>query len=140
VATHTQANGGRGTQLQGRNGDEEWGDVWDETCSLFDNHMSSSYEKNLEYMFKHFGFQFPNPESLKDPKGLLKYLGAKLQHGRLALYSRGDDDAAKVFPSLHAVQRHMVDTARCNMCYDGNEGEYEDFYDYRCAHLVVTEQ
>jgi pre-60S factor REI1 len=46
------------------------------------------------------------------------------------LYTAGDDTNAKQFRSLHAVQRHMVDTNQCKMLYDGNEDEYEDFYDY----------
>lgn len=32
------------------------------------------------------------------------------------------------YPPL--LQRHMVDANRCKMAYDGNEDEYEDFYDY----------
>ena len=31
-------------------------------------------EANLEYMFKNFGFYFPDAEYLTDPEGLLKYL------------------------------------------------------------------
>ena len=31
-------------------------------------------EANLEYMFKKFGFYFPDAEYLTDPEGLLKYL------------------------------------------------------------------
>lgn len=48
----------------------------------------------------------------------------------MPLYSAGDDPNAKQFRSLHAVQRHMVDTNQCRMLYDGHEDEYEDFYDY----------
>lgn len=33
-----------------------------------------SFEANLDYMFKNFGFYFPDAEYLKDPEGLLKYL------------------------------------------------------------------
>ena len=42
--------------------------------SLFDNHVSVSLEANLEYMFKNFGFYFPDAQYLSDPEGLLKYL------------------------------------------------------------------
>lgn len=48
----------------------------------------------------------------------------------MPLYSRGDDANAKQFRSLHAVQRHMVDSNQCRMVYDDNEEEYADFYDY----------
>ena len=34
---------------------------------------------------------------------------------------------AKTMRSAHAVQRHMVDTGRTRMLYEGNEEEYEDF-------------
>eukprot|EP00891_Asterochloris_glomerata_P004280 jgi/Astpho2/4280/e_gw1.00064.65.1_t len=53
--------------------DEEW-EEWDVGRSLFDNHQSDSMEANLEYMFKNFGFYFPDAEYLTDPEGLLKYL------------------------------------------------------------------
>jgi pre-60S factor REI1 len=49
---------------------------------------------------------------------------------QVPIYTAGDDTNAKQFRSLHAVQRHMVDTNQCKMLYDGNEDEYEDFYDY----------
>lgn len=52
---------------------------------------------------------------------------------QVALYSAGDDPNAKQFRSLHAVQRHMVDTNQCRLLYDGHEDEYEDFYDYSKA-------
>lgn len=59
--------------------------------------------------------------------------GAKLAEGHLPLYASGLDPNAKQFASLHAVQRHMVDTNQCKMAYDGTEEEYEDFYDYTKA-------
>lgn len=64
---------------------------------------------------------------------MCRYLGAKLRHGRQPLYTSGLDEQAKRFSSLHAVQRHMVDSNRCSMCYDGNEDEYEDYYEYPYA-------
>ena len=61
------------------------------------------------------------------------FQGAKLAEGHLPLYTSGLDANAKQFASLHAVQRHMVDTNQCKMAYDGVEEEYEDFYDYSKA-------
>jgi pre-60S factor REI1 len=49
---------------------------------------------------------------------------------QVPLYASGDDPNAKQFRSLHAVQRHMVDTNQCKLLYDGNEEEYAEFYDY----------
>ena len=43
---------------------------------------------------------------------------------------KGDDASARQFPSLHAVQRHMADTGRFKMAWEGNEDEYEDFYNF----------
>ena len=65
-------------------------------------------------MYKRFGFYLPDSVHLTDPEGLLKYLGAKLVQGRLPLYVSGMDEvtAKAPFRSLHAVQRHMVDTVR----------------------------
>ena len=56
--------------------------------------------------------------------------GAKLQYGHVPLYTRGDDENAKQFRSLHAVQRHMVDTNQCRMVYEDAEEEYAQFYEY----------
>ena len=110
--------------------DVEWID-WDECQSLFDNHLSSTVEENLEYMLKNFGFYIPDSEYLKDPRGLVKYLGAKIAVGKVPLYVRGDESHLhKSFHSLHAVQRHMIDTGKCRMVYDENEEEYEEFYAY----------
>jgi hypothetical protein len=55
--------------------------------------------------------------------------------GGVPLYVRGDDAHARQFRSLHAVQRHMVDTCQCKMAYDDNEEEYEEFYDYDMAQV-----
>eukprot|EP00892_Ulva_mutabilis_P004475 jgi/Ulvmu1/239/UM001_0243.1 len=116
-------------------GDAADGDVsswqeWDVCQSLFDNHVSPSLDDNLKYMYKKFGFFLPDAQYLQDPEGLIKYLGAKLRYGHQPLYSSGLDDQAKRFGSLHAVQRHMIDSNKCTMCYDGNEDEYEDYFDY----------
>lgn len=58
----------------GEEGEEEAWDTWDVRRSLFDNHMSPSFAANMEYMFKKFGFYFPDAEFLADPEGLLQYL------------------------------------------------------------------
>uniref|UniRef100_A0A1D2AEN6 ZN622/Rei1/Reh1 zinc finger C2H2-type domain-containing protein n=1 Tax=Auxenochlorella protothecoides TaxID=3075 RepID=A0A1D2AEN6_AUXPR len=108
---------------------EDW-EEWNVCQSLFDGHVSASLEENLKYMYLNFGFYFPDTEFLVDPEGLMRYLGAKLQYGGVPLYKSGEDPEAKQFRSLHAVRRHMVDSGRCTMLYDGNEDEYADFYDY----------
>ena len=52
---------------------EEWED-WDLCRSLFDNHISSNMDVNLEYMYRNFGFYLPDATYLTDPESLLKYL------------------------------------------------------------------
>ena len=52
---------------------EEWED-WDLCRSLFDNHISPNMDVNLEYMYRNFGFYFPDATYLTDPESLLKYL------------------------------------------------------------------
>lgn len=66
----------------GGEGSEEWSE-WDPCVSFFDNKVSSSMEENLKYMYKKFGFFLPDAEYLADPEGLIKYLGAKLAHGKV---------------------------------------------------------
>jgi C2H2 type zinc-finger (2 copies) len=56
---------------------------WDVCRSLFDNHISGSLADNLRYMQRRFGFSLPEPDRLRDTEGLIKYLGAKLQYGRV---------------------------------------------------------
>lgn len=60
-------------ELQSAQGPANEWEVWDSKRSLFDNHMSTSFEKNLEYMYKAFGVHFPDWEYLQDPEGLLQY-------------------------------------------------------------------
>lgn len=117
-------------------GSESWED-WDVCRSLFDNHMSPSMEANLEYMWRKFGFYLPDLEYLEDPEGMLKYLGAKLMHGHIPLYESGSNPNAKQMASLHGAQRHMVDVGKCKVLYDGNEEEYEDFYNYEKVDMDV---
>ena len=81
---------------------------WDVTRCLFTNVKHPSMEECLVKMHKQFGFYIPYIDRLRDAEGILKYLGAKLTEGRIPLYVSGLDPEAKRFPSLHAVQRHMV--------------------------------
>ena len=60
---------------------------WDVRRSLFDGHMCRDMEANLEYMWKNFGFYFPEADLLRDPEGLLKYLvSLKLRSSSAGFY------------------------------------------------------
>jgi hypothetical protein len=54
----------------------QWAE-WDVCVSMFDSHVSSSFEANLEYMFKNYGFYLPDAQYLKDPEGLVKWVTAE---------------------------------------------------------------
>ena len=72
-------------------------------------------------------------------RSVLALQGAKLQHGHIPLYVRGDDENARQFPSLHAVQRHMADTGRFKMAWEDNEDEYEEFYNFDAVPMEDAE-
>ena len=60
-----------------------------------------------------------------------KKFETKIRSGLVPLYTRGDDEGAgKQFHSLHAVQRHMVDLGNCRVCWEGNEDEYAEWYEW----------
>ena len=108
---------------------------WDVCRCLFSNHVSESLEANLAHMRTSYGFVLPGGEGtgyrLTDPGGLVRYLGAKLSIGHIPLSQSGleTEGGGAGFRSLHAVQRHMVDTNHCRVLWEGNEEEYEDFYE-----------
>lgn len=103
---------------------------WDPTVSLFDNKKFDSVEACLEHMWRKFSFYIPDVAHCSDPGGFLSYLGAKLRSGLVPLYTRGDDEGGKTFHSLHAVQRHMIDLGNCRVCWEGNEDEYAEWYQW----------
>ena len=87
-------------------------EAWDLCRSLFDNHVSETMEDNLEYMWKTYGFYLPDSKYLKDPEGLLQYLGAKMQYGHLPLYESGLNPDAKQLKTLHGVQRRTQEALK----------------------------
>ncbi|XRB23769.1 pre-60S factor REI1 [Pseudoscourfieldia marina] len=109
--------------------EEEEDERWDPCTCLFSNEQFESVEACLVSMHKRYGFFLPYVDRLVDVEGLLRYLGAKLVEGGIPLYMSGLDPDAKRFPNLHAVQRHMVDTNKCRMLFEGNEDEYDIFYE-----------
>jgi pre-60S factor REI1 len=87
-------------------------------------------------MHKHHGFFIPDVEYLKDPKGLLTYLGLKVKRDYLCLYC---NDRCHPFSSLEAVRKHMVAKNHCKVHYgdddDEEEVELEEFYDYTSSYV-----
>lgn len=91
--------------------EEDW-EKWDVCLSLFDNKRSSSMQENLEYMYKTFGFYLPDSEYLVNPEGLLRYLGAKLQYGKVRECCRCiggcDSPATSGVTVVLSVEDHML--------------------------------
>ena len=57
----------------------DWGLEWDAKRCLFCNKEEADLEGNMSHMYKHHGFFVPDSAYLKDPEGLIKYLGLKIR-------------------------------------------------------------
>jgi len=97
-----------------------------EEC-LFCSKNNNDFQSNLQHMAHDHGFFIPDIEYLKDLEGIIKYLIEKVAVGNVCLYCNGK---GKQFYSLEAVQAHMRSLNHCKLLYEGNEEEYEDFYDF----------
>jgi len=96
-----------------------------EEC-LFCRNKCSNLESNMEHMASVHGFFVPDVEYLSDLEGLIKYLGELIAVGYMCLHC-GDKSR---FNSVKAAQNHMTDMNHCKFSYEGNEAEFEDFYDF----------
>ncbi|KAI5067224.1 hypothetical protein GOP47_0017752 [Adiantum capillus-veneris] len=109
---------------------------WDVTnCFFCDLIADGTVEGCVEHMHKQHGFFIPDSEYLKDPRGLLNYLGLKVTKGLLCLYC---DERGKQFQSLEAVRKHMLSKSHCKLPYgdDGVEEEVGDFYDFSSSYTT----
>lgn len=105
-------------------------DAWDPCRCLFCNRMSDGIDANVMHMHRGHGFVVPDAEACVDLEGLVRYLGFKVSVAHIPL-DRPDSSAKAPLRSLHAVQRHALDSPLGHLlAYDGNEEEYEDYYDY----------
>ncbi|XP_057515740.1 cytoplasmic 60S subunit biogenesis factor REI1 homolog 1 [Amaranthus tricolor] len=108
----------------------------DPTCCIMCDAENGSLESCMVHMHKKHGFFIPDIEYLKDPKGLLTYLGIKVKRDFLCLYC---NERCHPFSSLEAVRKHMEAKSHCKVRYgDGNddeEVELEEFYDYSSSYM-----
>lgn len=114
---------------------EDMDEDWDANqCFFCDKIPDGTVEGCLEHMHKQHGFFIPDTEYLKDPRGMLSYLGLKVTKGFMCLYC---EDRGKQFQSLEAVRKHMVSKSHCKLRYgdEGQEEELEDFYDFTSSYL-----
>ncbi|KAI4337412.1 hypothetical protein L6164_015834 [Bauhinia variegata] len=93
-------------------------------------------ESCMVHMHKQHGFFIPDVEYLKDPEGLLTYLGLKVKRDYMCLYC---NDRRHPFSSLEAVRKHMAAKSHCKVHYgdgdDEEEAELEEFYDYSSSYI-----
>ncbi|KAI3987860.1 hypothetical protein MKX01_020974 [Papaver californicum] len=105
-------------------------------CCFICDKMHNSIEICMVHMHKQHGFFIPDIEFLKDPEGLLTYLGKKVNRDFMCLYC---NYRCQPFNSLEAVRKHMVSKGHCKVRYgDGGEdeeAELEDFYDYSSSYI-----
>lgn len=100
------------------------GGAFSETDCPFDGTSHESVEDNLNYMSKNFGFKLPYIEQLTNVEGLLRYMGQKVGIGYACVA------CGRVFGSVDAVQKHMVDKGHCMLSGDDWEDEYGEFYSF----------
>ncbi|CAN1185095.1 Cytoplasmic 60S subunit biogenesis factor REI1 homolog 1 [Linum perenne] len=116
-------------------GDED-DDLFDPACCFMCDHENDSIEACMVHMHKQHGFFVPDVEYLKDPKGLLTYLGLKVMRDFMCLYC---NDRRQPFNSTEAVRKHMEAKSHCKVHYgdgdDEEEVELEDFYDYSSSYV-----
>ncbi|KAL5559376.1 hypothetical protein UlMin_035587 [Ulmus minor] len=108
----------------------------DPSCCFMCDLEHDTIESCMVHMHKQHGFFIPDIEYLKDPKGLLTYLGLKVKRDLMCLYC---NDRRHPFSSLEAVRKHMVAKSHCKVHYgdddDEEEAELEEFYDYSSSYM-----
>ncbi|CAN6206829.1 unnamed protein product [Urochloa humidicola] len=95
-------------------------------------------EDCMVHMHKKHGFFIPDSEYLKDPSGLLTYVGLKVKRDFICLYC---NDRCQPFVTLEAVRKHMDAKGHCKLRYgdggDDEDADLEDFYDYSSSYVDV---
>lgn len=106
------------------------------TCCFMCDLKNETLEKCMVHMYKKHGLFIPDIEYLKDPEGLLTYLGLKVKRDFLCLYC---NERCQPFSSLEGVRKHMEAKSHCKIHYgdggDYEEGELDDFYDYSSSYM-----
>lgn len=114
--------------------DEEY--ELDPSCCFMCDLEHDTIESCMVHMHKQHGFYVPDVEYLKDPSGLLTYLGLKVKRDFLCLYC---NERRHPFNSLEAVRKHMEAKSHCKVHYgdggDDEEAELEEFYDYSSSYM-----
>ncbi|KAE8657842.1 ZNF622 protein [Hibiscus syriacus] len=127
---------GAGDQMEEDEEEEEEDEELDPCCCLMCDLEHDTIESCMVHMHKLHGFFIPDVEYLKDPEGLLTYLGLKVKKDFMCLYC---NESCHPFTSLEAVRKHMAAKGHCKVHYgDGDEdeeAELEEFYDYSSSYV-----
>ncbi|KAL6603217.1 hypothetical protein ACP70R_043578 [Stipagrostis hirtigluma subsp. patula] len=95
-------------------------------------------EDCMIHMQKKHGFFIPDSEYLKDPNGLLTYIGLKVKRDFTCLFC---NDRCQSFLSLEAVRKHMDAKGHCKLRYgdggDDEDADLEDFYNYSSSYADI---
>lgn len=115
-------------------------DEWDEYVEnpiaqhkcMFCAKKSEDLVANLRHMSMEHSFFVPDPEFVVDLEGLMLYLGEKITRDLMCIWC---NDRGRIFYSLDAVRKHMVDKGHCKMLHEGlSLAEYSDYYDYSSSY------
>ncbi|KAL7001862.1 Cytoplasmic 60S subunit biogenesis factor REI1 2 [Sarracenia purpurea var. burkii] len=106
------------------------------SCCFMCDLQHDTVESCMVHMHKQHGFFIPDVEYLKDPKGLLTYLGLKVKRDFMCLYC---NERCHPFNSLEAVRKHMAAKSHCKVHYgdggDDEDADLEEFYDYSSSYV-----
>ena len=93
---------------------------------LFDKHVSSSIDTNVERMHRKYGFFIPDQEYLIDKEGLVGYCHEKIKLGHICLCCH------KTFTTWQGCQKHMISTRHTKLRYERGIDleEFDPFYDF----------
>ncbi|KAI3792836.1 hypothetical protein L2E82_06727 [Cichorium intybus] len=133
-STHMEVN--EDDEDDGTDDDMDEDDEVDPTCCFMCDKEHKTIESCMVHMHKNHGFFVPDIEYLKDPSGLLTYLGLKVKRDFMCLYCNSN---CQPFNSLEAVRKHMVAKSHCKVHYgdddEEEEAELEEFYDYTSSYV-----
>ncbi|KOO30778.1 zinc finger protein 622 [Chrysochromulina tobinii] len=93
--------------------DGPWVPQW--SRSLFDGHVSASFEANVSYMRRQHSFVVPFADRLAEPRRLFAYLQEKVERRGVCLCCQ------RAFGSAEACRSHMRDKAHCRVDSDAFE-------------------
>ena len=92
--------------------------------SLFDNNISKSFNLNLNYMRKIYGFTIPYIDYVVDINSIFYVVWQKINIKYRCIFCN------KCFMSKQSCQHHMIDTNHCKIHLDLNYHELSLFYNF----------